>query len=319
MIFKPFPGTRTEVDLLTGIAPIFRIDLDSRTAVLVGTGFWVTSVGHLVTAWHVVSENIGMTGIDRGPIFAVQTFADRSFTVRNFSKTDRHPDVDLALSETVALEPQPRPTEPIVMSLEPLSVGEDVFSFSVQASSQAIESERVSGVTTAVFTGTLEVPLVLSATPVEFAVRLSFGSVMEVFETMRDRVMLPFPCIQTDIPIYGGNSGGPVFDKRGRVRAVNCTSFGGAQVAFHVPVTSVLRLHARAASISFKGGGGKSLSVAELASAGKVRFEPPLLDGSKLVQGMLRWLLYASKCLLRGERPSKTIDVFVFETSQIRP
>jgi len=57
------------VGLLTGIAPIFRIDLDSRTAVLVGTGFWVTSVGHLVTAWHVMAENIGMTGIDRGPIF----------------------------------------------------------------------------------------------------------------------------------------------------------------------------------------------------------------------------------------------------------
>lgn len=40
----------------------------------------------------------------------------------------------------------------------------------------------------------------------------------------RDSVMLPFSCLQSDIPIYGANSGGPVFDDEGRACAVNCTS-----------------------------------------------------------------------------------------------
>lgn len=69
MLFKPFPGTRKEVDLLTGIAPVFRIDLESRTAVLVGTGFWVTSVGHLVTAF-------GNFGLHPGLRTLVLTFAN---------------------------------------------------------------------------------------------------------------------------------------------------------------------------------------------------------------------------------------------------
>jgi hypothetical protein len=105
MLFKPYPGTRKELDLLAGIAPIFRLDLGSGKVELIGTGFWVTKAGHLVTAWHVVDENIGPDGVDRGPIFAIQTFPDRSLAVRNFSKTDKHPTFDLALSETVAAPP----------------------------------------------------------------------------------------------------------------------------------------------------------------------------------------------------------------------
>lgn len=49
MRFKPYPGTREELDLLTVIAPVFRSDMESGEARLVGTGFWVTDAGHLVT------------------------------------------------------------------------------------------------------------------------------------------------------------------------------------------------------------------------------------------------------------------------------
>jgi hypothetical protein len=138
MLFKPYPGTRKELDLLTGIAPVFRIDLESGKASLIGTGFWVTDTGHLVTAWHVVEENIGHDGVDRGPIFAVQTFPDRSIAIRTFSKSDKHPKFDLALSETVTDPPAAeRPTLPIAMSLNELSIGEPVFSFAVLADDQA--------------------------------------------------------------------------------------------------------------------------------------------------------------------------------------
>jgi hypothetical protein len=307
MLFKPYPGTRKVVDLLPAIAPIFRIDEASGTVELIGTGFWVTKAGHLITARHVVDENIGCDGIDRGPIFAVQTLPDRSIVVRNFRKSDKHPKFDLALTETVVAPPAVDvPTEPIAMSLDELQVGERVFSFAVSSHDQEIADEKVAGHTAYVFAGELSNGQHLSMT-VRFAIRLSFGRVMEIFEKMRDRVMLPFPCIQTDVPIYGGNSGGPLFDSRGRICAVHCTSFGGNDVAFHVPILGVLHLQMRTQSAGIEDSVSKYRSILELAVDNKVQFDPPMLDADRLIRSFIRWTWYAARCLIRGERPSVNV------------
>ncbi len=308
MLFRPYPGTRKELDLLTGIAPIFRIDVDANTVHLVGTGFWVTEDGHLVTAWHVVEENIDGKGMDRGPIFAVQTFPDRSIVVRNFSKSDKHPQFDLALSETVIAPPfADRPTAPISMTLDELSIGDQVFSFAVLAGDQIFENEKLPGLTAYHFGGEISAEFLHKPAPVRFAVRLSFGSVSMIFEKMRDRVMLPFPCIQTDVPIYGGNSGGPLFDVRGRICAAHCTSFGGNDIAFHVPIQGVLDLRARTNFLGIEKTKRTQVSILELAIMDKVTFDPPMLDADRRLWSILRWLWYASKCLARWERPSTEV------------
>lgn len=305
MHFRPYPGSRNDIDLITGIAPIFRLDAEKGEVHLIGTGFWVTKSGHLVTAWHVVEENIGSDGVDRGPIFALQTFADRSFAMRNFRKSDRHPEFDLALSETVAAPPfEDRPTSPIAMSLDDPKVGEPVFSFAVLADDQSFENEKLPGLTSLRFAGHLFTDMGSGAASVKFAVRLSFGSVSAIFEKMRDRVMLPFPCIQTDVPIYGGNSGGPLFDVRGRICAVHCTSFGGNDIAFHVPIQGVLQLRTRAESLGIEDSLRKQRSILELAAAQIVRFDPPMLDADRCMRSVFLWLRYAGACLLRRERPS---------------
>lgn len=310
MRFKPFSRTRKELDLLTGIAPVFRIDLAIGKVELIGTGFWVTHAGHLVTAWHVVDENIGPDGVDKGPIFAIQTFPDRSFAVRAFAKTDKHPDFDLALSETTPVDHEGElRTSPIAMALDEVRIGEPVFSFAVLAHNQAFEGDDLPGMTTAIFSGDLSMGTLVQRVPVQFAVRLSFGEVTNIFETMRDRVMLPFPCIQTSVPIYGGNSGGPLFDVRGRICAVNCTSFGGNDISFHVPVQGVLQLRLRAQSVGIVDSSRKRRSVLELAAAGMVAFDPPMLDKARLVRSAFRWLWYAMKCLARRERPSTYIHM----------
>ena len=310
MHFRPFPGRRKDLDLLVGIAPIFRIDLESKKANLIGTGFWVTDSGHLVTAWHVVQENIDNKGIYRGPIFAIQTFPDRSIAVRNFSKSYKHPDFDLALSETV-VAPLRRdmPTLPVTMSLDELEIGESVFSFSVLADDHAHDNEKVPGLITQRFSGEIHAESLSIKASVTFAVRLSFGQVSAIFETMRDRVMLPFPCIQTDVPIYGGNSGGPLFDIRGRIRAVHCTSFGGNDIAFHIPIQGVLHLSTRAEPLGIIDSTRKQRSVLELAAAQRVLFEPPMLDADHLIRSALRWTCYAFKCLSRRELPSINVHL----------
>ncbi|CAG9183423.1 S1 family peptidase [Cupriavidus pampae] len=307
MHFKPYPGTRRVVDLLSAIVPIFRVDEEGGTVELIGTGFWVTNSGHMITAWHVVDENIGTNGIDRGPIFAVQTLTDRRIVVRNFRKSDKHPKFDLALIETVVAPPTVNvPTIPVAMSLDELRVDERVFSFAVISADQEIADEKVSGLTAYVFAGELFSEQHPPMT-VRFAIRLSFGRVEEIFDEMRDRVMLPFPCIQTDVPIYGGNSGGPLFDIRGRICAIHCTSFGGNEAAFHVPILGVLHLRMRSQSIGIEDSVTQYRSILELAADNQVKFDPPMLDADRLIRSLIRWIWYATRCLVGGERPSLNV------------
>lgn len=305
MLFKPYPGKRKELNLLTGIAPIFRIDRVTNKVHLIGTGFWVTKMGHLVTAWHVVQENIDSNGVDRGPIFAIQTFTDLSIVVRSFRKSDKHPQFDLALSETVTAAPlTDRPTIPVPMSLDELTVEDPVFSFAVLGDDQIFENEKMPGHIVYRYRGEISDDFLTGPAAVKFAVRLSFGYVSAIFEKMRDSVMLPFPCIQTDVPIYGGNSGGPLFDVRGRICAVHCTSFGGNDVAFHIPIQGVLQLRTSVPYIEIKDTARPHVSILELAVLQRVLFEPPMLDADKPVRSVLRWLWYAMMCFARREFPS---------------
>jgi hypothetical protein len=305
MHFRQYPETRDGPDLLPGIAPVFRVDLERGDVCLIGTGFWVTTEGHLVTARHVVEENLHSDGTDRGPIFAVQTLPDRSIVARNFKKSDMHPVFDLALSETVVAPTlRVQSTSPIVMTLDEPKIGEPVFSFAVLADGQSFEDEKLPGLTIARFAGHISAGPVRVSPHVQFAVRLSLGYVTDIFDVMRDSVMLPFPCIQTDVAIYGGNSGGPLLDVRGRVCAVNCTSFGGNDVSFHVPTRGVLQLQARAASLGSSDAARPRRSILELGATQTILFEPPLLDADKPVRSVLRWVWYAAKCLARREWPS---------------
>lgn len=267
-------------------------------------------MGHLVTVWHVVQENIGSKGVDRGPIFAIQTFPDRSIVVRSFSKSDKHPHFDLALSETMTAPPlADRPTVPISMSLDELCVSDPVFSFAVLADDQIFQNEKMPGHTVYRYKGDISNDFLAGPTAIKFAVRLSFGYVSAIFEKMRDRIMLPFPCIQTDVPIYGGNSGGPLFDVRGRICALHCTSFGGNDVAFHIPIQGVLQLRTRALSLGIEDMATPHLSILELAILQRVLFEPPMLDADRPVRSILQWLWYATKCLAKREFPSKRLHV----------
>ncbi|HEY4214481.1 MAG TPA: serine protease [Steroidobacteraceae bacterium] len=45
--------------------------------------------------------------------------------------------------------------------------------------------------------------------------RIGSGRVTQVFPEGRDRVLVPWPAFEVDAPLFGGMSGGPVFDERG--------------------------------------------------------------------------------------------------------
>jgi len=306
LLFKPYPGRRNPIDLLQSIAPVFRLDVESGYVHLVGTGFWVTEVGHIITARHVLDENIHR-GVDRGPIFAVQAFADRSVAVRNFVKSDLHPLFDLALSQTIISPGNvDQPTAPVVMSIDDLKAGDEVFSFAVLSDGQKFDNEVIPGVTTACFDGSTFVTELSVTADIRFSVRLSFGSVTEVFPERRDKTIYPYPCVQSNVPIYGGNSGAPLFDVRGRVRAISASSYEGTDISFHIPTYCALDLQTTASSTGLVAAGPDQKSLLDLAIRQRICFRPPLLDFDQPIASAAVWIKYVLGSLLRlGVRPLK--------------
>jgi hypothetical protein len=70
------------------------------------------------------------------------------------------------------------------------------------------------------------------ATPQSFDLSLrpftTYATVTQVFEERRDSGLLDFPCFEIDGRIAGGMSGGPVFNERGSLCGINCSSLQGA-------------------------------------------------------------------------------------------
>jgi trypsin-like peptidase len=50
---------------------------------------------------------------------------------------------------------------------------------------------------------------------IEGVMRLGSGVVRQSFPQGRDRLLVPWPSLEVDAPLFGGMSGGPVFDSRG--------------------------------------------------------------------------------------------------------
>ncbi|MEO8000663.1 MAG: trypsin-like peptidase domain-containing protein [Arenimonas sp.] len=262
-------------DPLVGTAPIFKLGVDGSTR-LIGTGFWVTTVGHLITAWHVIEDNIGKDGVDEGPIFAIQTLLDRKLITRTFRKSDKHETYDLALTETTEPFDGSPPTIPHVLTLDEPRLGSRIHTHSFLSPDQEFSGERRLGISNFTFRGAGLNEAFKQKFDISYMSRIGFGIVTDLYPDGRDSVMLPFPCFQSDMPIYGGNSGGPVFDEKGRICGINCSSFGGSDISSHMALKGVLELRARNIEFIPEDPVARQRTVFELGLAKRVIFQPSI-------------------------------------------
>jgi hypothetical protein len=258
------------------IVPIFTVSLAAE-AKLIGTGFFVTTTGVLVTAKHVILENVGEDGKDESGIGVFQFYGDRKMVARPLTYSSLHPVYDLALCETTQFEPsdgQDLSTMRLVLTLDIPKPGTQIATHSFHGPTASVHHDKRRPLHHGrfEFKGAFETDRAKEAI-MSWHSRVTAGYVRNYFPTGRDAVMLPFPCFESDTPIYGGTSGGPVFDDCGRVFAVNCSSFEGTDIAYHTHIAGLLDLELRNTVLP-----GDALprtrTVRELAKFGAIAFDP---------------------------------------------
>jgi hypothetical protein len=242
-------GDGTSVEPHTVVFPIFAQVSDEESR-LVGTGFFLTTVGHFVTAKHVVSDILNEQGQGRhGHLHIVHFVRGAEVLVRHVSEVVLLDDFDLAVGHTdfrvdTASGKPFKNRVPVLTTVSPPSG---------------------SAVVTLAYPETT--PRAVRGTPGAFVATYYHGEFVRSSDLPRDANLVSWPYFETTLSTRGGTSGGPVFDARGRVFGVNCV--GGITGLSHAGrIADILGLRLP------KGPGESSSTVLELAHQGAIAFDP---------------------------------------------
>jgi hypothetical protein len=223
------------------------MEREPRKPEIIGTGFYVTRFGHFLTARHVL-----MDAYEHGKAAYMLHMLDddKSAIVRHVTEFSCHEGADVALC---ALEHPPNYVFNAVprLTVECPTIGESIVAVGYNKNTK------------------------LNGRAWEIAPKYLSGSFEEAHPLGRDRVMIPFPCFRISMNIPGGASGGPVFDKQGRVFGVSCSNYEGTDLSYLARIEDVLQL--TAAGMKF----GPSepptdRRLYQLGKSGHVVFSPPI-------------------------------------------
>src|ERR671932_742909 len=213
---KPLPGNGFDPALLyreraAGVVTIYAFFGDEHVATSAsqGSGFVVSSDGYVLTSSHVITDAGERTHVSPAEHVYVE-FSDGDRASARVVGWDVFDDVGLLK------------VEPAAHDLAPVPLGD---------SSQVVVGEPVAAI----------------GSPFGKEESLATGVVSatgRTIESLTSRFTIP-DAIQTDAPINHGNSGGPLFEARGRVIGINAQIRSGSGqaegVGFAVPINAAKR------------------------------------------------------------------------------
>lgn len=214
--FKAYDGNGVEAHAQEAIFPIIKQNIQTKQFSLLGTGFFISQTGLLMTAKHVLQDVITNKKADR-PIGIIHVLPNNQYILRSIVKGFWFERSDVAVAQLD--QPVHKKTKDVLqnkklkLSTSKLLIDDIVFTFAYPASEFSMEDSSQK--------------LVLCPSFYE-------GKLIKHFAAGRDRTMLPNPCWQTDIYIHGGASGGPVFNSKGAVIGINSTSLNIAPNCSHI-------------------------------------------------------------------------------------
>jgi hypothetical protein len=255
MDYRVKDATGATVDPHTCVFPILK-EIGDGTTQLVGTGFFITIIGHFVTAKHVIFDAVDEDTLrQKGFLHALHFVEGEKALVRHITNVCFHNSSDIAVGKmdfhVLNATGEPLRNRIPCFTTEPPRIGSKVVTFAYP------ESDRIFGKGSSTF-----VPKFYS------------GELLDHSDRPRDNVMVRWPHYVTSISTKGGASGGPVFDERGRVFAIN--SVGGFEGLSYMPrATELLSLRIPEFPSPSTGEVGEC-TVLELAQHRRILFDPPI-------------------------------------------
>ena len=238
------------------IAPVVKVALDG-TPTLIGTAFFITRTGVIVTAKHVILDNLDEHSRDTGGIGVLCTYGPHLGAYRSLRQSYWHSSADIAISETSRFADDKGDeilNDVLALSVAPQArdelISTQFFHDDGLNPDQKIANEPGNPLMRWRFEIDAQFQSAGPSTPptdgkvhrFRPAARITRGQLTNYFPAGRDSVMLPFPAFESNMPIYAGASGGPVFNTRGQVIAVNCTRFEGSDISYHTDIVCLLDL-----------------------------------------------------------------------------
>lgn len=198
-----------------------------RTGVVNPSGSGVAITPNLVvTAGHVVDDYLATVQADapwgvQGSSALSPAHKHRAW---HFGALQRMDESDLAILVSASMNPPFMTLQPATLCLTPPEPGEEVFALGFHSSRMEPQNEPNTYLWH-------EMPA------------LSRGNVIDVYPQRRDSAMAPFPCFSLGIDIFGGMSGGPVFNSSGQVLGFISSGITGETYAVATLVWPLLAMH----------------------------------------------------------------------------
>ena len=225
-------GDGQNVQKLDCIFPIMKQTASGQFQ-LVGTGFYICMQSVFITATHVLKDVLDKTGKQKEAIGIFHFSKDGKYMMLPILWAWHSTDADISIGKAAPayhnITKQPLMNSVVTLTQRQPNIGEQAVTYAYPDFNR-----EQNGKTQELY----------------FRPHYYDGKIQEFYSKGRGTLM-PWPHYRTDIHLHGASSGGPVFDKFGRVFAINCKSYDPqTDISFVTPIDAALNGYIEGARFS---------------------------------------------------------------------